>query len=72
MSEVDIKSYTSRAVELESAIYTQRKLMEEHQNIIRNQRPISPRSPNLQPPVKPSEPSVLVTWQILNAVPSGI
>lgn len=57
MSEVDIKSYTSRAVELESAIYTQRKLMEEHQNIIRNQRPISPRSPNLQPPVKPNQPA---------------
>ena len=39
MAEVDLKAYTARAMELEVAIYTQKKLMAEHKKIIRNDRP---------------------------------
>ena len=59
MSAIDLKVYITRAVELESAIYTQKKLMNEHQDLMRYQRPASPKKPNLQPPVKPSEPANL-------------
>lgn len=57
MSDIDLKAYTARAVELESAIYTQKKLMEEHQKVIRKERPAAPRTPNLQHPVKPIKPN---------------
>ena len=60
MTEIDLKAYTSRALELESAIYTQKKLMDEHQTLINNQRPVAPKKPNLKMPtrpVKPTEPS---------------
>lgn len=59
MSTIDLKTYTTRAVELESAIYTQKKLMVEHQNLIRNQRPASPKMPDLHPPIKPTQPTAV-------------
>ena len=59
MSAIDLKTYTTRAVELEAAIYTQKKLMDEHQDLIRNQRPASPKMPDLHPPIKPTQPAAV-------------
>lgn len=61
MSEVDLKAYTARAVELESAIYTQRELMSQHKNLIQHQRPVAPKRPDLCPPVKPVQPTDMVS-----------
>lgn len=56
MAEIDLKAYTSRAVELETAIYTQRRLMQEHQEHMLSQRPKAPHMPELKAPVKPRDP----------------
>lgn len=56
MPEIDLKAYTTRAMQLETAIYTQKKLMSEHENLIQAQRPTAPQLPNLQEPVKPIKP----------------
>lgn len=61
MSTIDLKAYTARAVELESAIYTQRNLMNEHRNLIQQQRPIAPTKPNLRQPVKPTQPTAVAS-----------
>lgn len=60
MSAIDLKEYTTKAVELESAIYTQRKLMEEHREKIQEQRPAAPKEEILQEPVKPSKSDYIV------------
>lgn len=59
MSPADLKAYTSRAAALEAAIYTQRKLMDEHQTMLQSQRPAAPQRPNLQKPTKPTQPPIL-------------
>ena len=56
MPTIDLKAYTARAMELESAVYTQKKLMGEHQDIIKNQRPPAPARPPLQAPTEPIKP----------------
>ena len=56
MSDFDLKAYTARAVELESAIYTQKKLMTDHQSLMAKQRPAAPQKPDLRIPVKPTQP----------------
>lgn len=58
MSEIDLKAYTTRAMQLEAAIYTQKKLMGEHESLIQAQRPTAPQRPNPQEPVKPIKPRV--------------
>ena len=37
MADIDLKEYTTRAKELESAIYTQKRLMASQGTIIKNQ-----------------------------------
>ena len=59
MATVDLKEYTQRAVELETAIYTQKKLMGEHEKIIRSQRPAAPTMMEPEELVEPNAPFVL-------------
>ena len=59
MAEFDLKAYTTRAVELETAIYTQKKLMDDHQNLMLSRRPAAPKKPQLRPPVKPTMPIIV-------------
>ena len=54
MEKVNFKAYTSRAKELENAIFTQKKLMEAHKALMEEQRPIKPTKPELSKPVFPS------------------
>lgn len=56
MSTVDLKAYTKRAAELETAIYTQKQLMKDHSAAIRNQRPKEPKKPDIKMPIRPIEP----------------
>lgn len=42
MSAIDLKAYTTRAVKLESAIYTQEKLMKKYKKYLKSQRPSGP------------------------------
>ncbi|MBQ6805552.1 MAG: hypothetical protein IJP04_12910 [Clostridia bacterium] len=60
MSVVDLKEYTTRAVELESAIYTQKKLMKEHEEEIRKQRPVAPTECILDKPIMPNKTDYII------------
>lgn len=53
MTEIDLKAYTTRLVELESAVYSQRKLMKLHEDIIKKQ---CPQAPPVLTAVSPEEP----------------
>lgn len=44
MSTVDLKAYTTRAVELESAIYTQKELMKQYEEHLKKQHPSPPQN----------------------------
>lgn len=64
MAEIDLKAYTSRAVELEAAIYTQKKLMAAHRDAVHRGRPVAPemgstpavpKKPNKDDFIKPYE-----------------
>ena len=55
MSVIDLKEYTTRAAELESAIYTQKKLMAEHKMKLREHRPTAPIEHFLNKPVQPNK-----------------
>lgn len=57
MEGIDLKEYTARAVELETAIYTQKKLMNEHKGKIGRARPQPPQRPNIKMPVHPVRPT---------------
>lgn len=57
MSTVDLKAYTTRAAELEAAIYTQKKLMNEHKGKIGRARPQPPQKPNIKIPTHPVRPA---------------
>ena len=57
MSTVDLKAYTTRAAELEAAIYTQKKLMNEHKGKIDRARPQPPQRPNIKMPTHPVRPA---------------
>lgn len=54
MSTVDLKAYTTRAVELESAIYTQTELMKQYEEHLKKQNPLCPSKRNMKP--APSAP----------------
>lgn len=53
MAEIDLKAYTTRAKELESAIYTQKRLMSSQETIIKEQHPKAPQKKQITPPEKP-------------------
>ena len=58
--QIDLKAYTTRAKELEAAIYTQRNLMTSYETEIVSQTPKAPVEKNIsapQKPVKPFEPT---------------
>lgn len=54
MAEIDLKAYTTRAKELESAIYTQKRLMSSQETIIKEQHPKAPQKKQITPPEKPN------------------
>ena len=56
MAEIDLKAYTARVVELEAAIYTQKKLMVGHENAIQSQRPARPVLKEIERPTIPNKP----------------
>ncbi|MBR3971195.1 MAG: hypothetical protein IKJ87_08990 [Ruminococcus sp.] len=56
MSKIDLKVYTTRAVELESAIYTQKELMKQYEEFLENQHPLPPAKQNVSP--APSKPVI--------------
>ena len=56
MCGTDLKVYISRAVELEAAIYTQKKLMTEHEEIIQSRKPIPPEIEKPIEPIMPEQP----------------
>lgn len=58
MAEIDLKAYTARAVELETAIYTQKILMKEHEQIIQTQQPVAPVMTKPEEPVEPQLPKL--------------
>lgn len=51
--EIDLKAYTTRAKELESAIYTQKRLMSSQEAVIKEQHPKAPQKQQITPPEKP-------------------
>ena len=53
MAEIDLKAYTTRAKELESAIYTQKQLMFSQETLIKEQHPKTPQKKEINPPTKP-------------------
>ena len=53
MAETDFKAYTTKAMELEVAIYTQKKLMAAHKDVIREQHPVEPRKKDVAKPEAP-------------------
>ena len=57
MANIDLKAYTRRAKELEAAIYTERKLMEEHASVIETKVPTKPFKKYVEMPEKPIRPS---------------
>lgn len=58
MSVIDLKAYTTRAVELESAIYTQKELMKQYEEHLKKQHPLIPSKKNMRP--APSAPGQYV------------
>ena len=73
MSEFDLKAYTTRAKELEAAIYTQKNLMSSHQKVINDKRPVSPEMKTIVAPQKPKLKEVdradIVSYIIFIALP---
>lgn len=53
MAEVNLKEYTSRAKELEAAIYTQKLLMQQHEEVLEAQHPVPPERRIIPTPLKP-------------------
>lgn len=56
MTSTDLKEYTNRAKELEVAIYTHKKLMEEHNTIMQISYPKKPQKKVYEKPIAPSVP----------------
>lgn len=54
MSEINLKEYTSRAKELEVAIYTQQRLMKRHEQLLKDQFPATPKIRKVKKPTKPN------------------
>lgn len=55
MAEINLKEYTSRAKELEAAIFTQRKLMQRHDELLKSQYPVAPKMKTVKKPVRPKQ-----------------
>lgn len=53
MAEINLKEYTSRAKELEAAIYTQKRLMQQHREVLKAQHPVPPERRIIPTPLKP-------------------
>lgn len=68
MTSAELKEYTSRAVELETAIYTQRKLMKEHERLLQKKRPIKPVMSQVQKPSEPKEPELMTATKTQNVI----
>ncbi|MBR5246196.1 MAG: hypothetical protein IKV25_02345 [Clostridia bacterium] len=56
MAEIDLKAYTTRAKELESAIFTQKRLMDSHKSLFDSERPVEPQKQQIPEPTKPFHP----------------
>lgn len=56
MAEIDIKAYATRAMELEIAIYTQKRLMKEHEKVLNKQCPDLPARRKIEKPIAPVRP----------------
>ena len=54
----ELREYITRAKELEAAIYTQQKLMEEHRGILESEKPIKPIKEDITCPIKPQLPEM--------------
>lgn len=63
MTEIDLKAYTSRAVELEAAIYTQKKLMTAYDNAVKRDYPVAPKMHVPTAPTKPNESDFVKPYQ---------
>ena len=66
MSDVNLKEYTLRAVELEAAIYTQKTLMDKHKQIRKEQTPSQPTKKSVTKPTPPEMPTADAPNQISN------
>lgn len=55
MAEINLKEYTSRAKELEAAIYTQKRLMQQHEELLKSQYPVAPKMKTVKKPVRPKK-----------------
>ena len=69
---MDLKEYTSKAKDLEVAIYTQSKLMEEHKKIIKDKKPTEPTCKQFPKPNQPvredyvkTTPGKIEVWILL-------
>ena len=56
MTTAELKQYTARALELESAIYTQERVEKEHQKIFSEKKPIAPPRKECPLPIAPVKP----------------
>ena len=70
MSAIDLKKYTTRAMELESAIYTQNELMKQYEEHLRKQHPLCPAKKSLKP--APSAPGRYVAVEKSSAYKTPI
>lgn len=74
MTNEELKLYTSRAKELEVAVYTQKRLMDLHNNLIKTQLPIKPTKKEfaLELPVEPREEEYVYQHKYLNCLSIGV
>lgn len=55
MAKINLKEYTSRAKELEAAVYTQKRLMQRHEELLKSQFPVAPKMRKVAKPVRPKK-----------------
>ena len=56
MTNINLKEYTKKAKDLEAAIYTEKKLLDAHADVIKLQYPIAPTKREVKKPDKPQTP----------------
>ena len=73
MTANELKEYTKRAKELEAAIYTQKKLMKEHNIVIKNNAPLEPviEEVAIKKPTQPQLINYTSQLEFKNALLSG-
>ena len=59
MEIAELKAYTNRVKELESAVYTQTQLMTEHEKILNSKRPKYPNRRQILEPIEPKRESFI-------------